>query len=128
MSPDRWVFGNPKRAAYAMIFMALAIVVLAVWNYNLNGRVSAGEAVRIADNNAKRAARVAAKRRAQSECRSSIKSARQGRTIIEDLRSTYLELADNAQNPAFVKALRSRAKHLPMFPPPTCDPGPKVKR
>lgn len=49
MSPDRWLLGGAhpaRRAAYAMIFMALAIVALAVWNWNLNSRVGTQEAIR----------------------------------------------------------------------------------
>lgn len=69
--------------------------------------------------------RRAAKLRAQSECRSSKKTTRQTRTIIEDLRATYLELAANSINPANVAILRRRAKHLPMFKVPHCYPGPK---
>lgn len=52
MSPDRWLMGGAhpaRRAAYVMIFMALAIVGLAVWNWNLNSRVSTGEAIRRSD-------------------------------------------------------------------------------
>lgn len=52
--PDRILFrtgwNGRTVAAYVMIFMALAIVALAVWNYNLNSRVGTQEAIRRAEN------------------------------------------------------------------------------
>lgn len=127
--PDRILGKHPRFAAYLILFLSLVVFGLTVWIYSLNGRVSDGEALRRSEAKAqvarKASERRAAKARAQSECRSSIKGAKQGRQIIEDLRATYLELAANTINPDAAVILRRRAKHLPMFPTPKCNPGSK---
>lgn len=111
-----------------VVVLALTTVGLAGWNVTLvqsnnrqDERLAAADALRASEARA-------AKLRKQGECRSSIKGTTQVTTIIEDLRSTYLELASNAVNPDFVAALKKRAKHLPMFPAPKCDPGPPSKK
>lgn len=75
--PDRII--TPRRASYLMILMALAIIALAVWNINLNGRVNTQEEIR-------RVADKAAKARAASECRARIAGTKQANNLLAAMR------------------------------------------
>lgn len=114
-----------------IVLLSVTTIGSAGYAVTLGRRVSASDNLRASEAKAERIRRAsekrAAKLRAEAECRVSIATSAQGTTIIEDLRSTYLGLADLAVNPNFAVALRQRAKNLPKFPPPECDPGIKPK-
>lgn len=128
-APQRWII-----ISLAVIILALITIGTAAYTIPRAQRTDkqANEILALkvkarATEQLRASERRAAAARAQSECRSAIAGNKRATIIIEDLRSTYLELAANSINPKSAEILRRRAKHLPMFPKPKCNPGSKKK-
>lgn len=124
-APRRWIVVSLAIIVLAMIAIGSAAytVTVAQRSQRQEAEILALKVKARATEQLRASERKATEARKRSECRSSRKSVQQARTIVEDLRSTYLELAANAMNPDFVAALKKRARNLPRFPIPTCDPG-----
>lgn len=128
-APLRWIV-----VTVAIVICALIAILAAGYTVSTartatrqEGEIIVLKAAAVQANKLRASEKRAAKLRSQAECRGRIAGAKQGTTIIEDLRATYLELAASAVNPEFVAALKQRAAHLPKFPAPDCDPGPKTQ-